>query len=171
MHRPQPAEYAPNYEKYLALVPEEDILAVLEGQLPETLALLRPVPESQGGRRDPPYTWSVKEVVGHLTDAERIFGYRALRFARGDATPLATFDENAFVRVADFDRVPLQDLVGEFEALRRSHLFLLRNLSEPAWSRHGKASDNDVSVRALAYIMAGHVRHHTAILRQRLSRV
>jgi hypothetical protein len=170
MHRPPATEYAPYYEKYIALVPEDDILAVLEGQLAETLALLRPIPEAKGGQRHPPYTWSIKEVVGHLNDTERIFGYRALRFARSDSTPLPGFDENAYVRAAEFDLVPLYELVSEFEALRRSHLFLLASLSEIAWGRVGQANGNDVSVRALAYIIAGHTRHHTAILRQRLSR-
>jgi hypothetical protein len=168
MHRPLATEYAPYFEKYIALVPEDDILAVLEGQLAETLALLRPVPEEEGSHRHPPFTWSIKEVVGHLTDTERIFGYRALRFARGDATPLPGFDENAYVRAAEFDRVPLRQLVGEFEALRRSHLGLFRSLPEAAWARAGRANDNEVSVRAVAYIIAGHTRHHAAILRRRL---
>jgi hypothetical protein len=169
MHRPHSTEYAPYYERYVALVPEEDIRAVLEAQLAEVLALLGAVPEARGGERHPPYTWSVKEVVGHLTDAERVYGYRALRFARGDATPLPGFDENAYVRAAEFDRSPLRDLVGEFEAVRRGHLCLFRNLSDAAWARRGEANGSAVSVRALAYIMAGHARHHTAILRQRLS--
>jgi hypothetical protein len=169
MHRPLATEHAPYFEKYIALVPEGDVLAVLQGQLTETLAFLRSIPEPEGNRRHPPFTWSIKEVVGHLTDTERIFGYRALRFARGDATPLPGFDENAYVRAAEFDRRALGDLVDEFEALRRSHLCLLRNLPEEAWSRAGRANDNGVSVRALAYIIAGHTRHHMAIVRQRLS--
>jgi DinB superfamily len=169
MQRPSPTEYAPSYHSYVTLVPEEDILAPLEGQLAEVLALLRPVSESQGNERHPPYTWSVKEVVGHVTDAERIFGCRALRFARGDATPLPGFDENVYVRAAEFDRTPLQDLVCGFEAVRQSHLCFFRSLSAAAWSRTGEANGNAVSVRALAYIIVGHARHHTAILRRRLS--
>jgi hypothetical protein len=168
MHRPGPTEYDPYYGKYIALVPEGDILAALEAQLGETLALLRPVPEDQGGVRHPPYTWSVKEVVGHLTDSERVFGYRALRFARGDATPLPGFDENAYARAADSDRCSLSDLVSEFEAVRRSHLWLFRGLPASAWAQVGEANGSAVSVRALAYIIAGHGRHHTAILRRRL---
>src|SRR5262245_997170 len=126
MHRPGPTEYAPYYGNYIALVTEDDVLATLEAQLGELLPLVRSVPEERAGDRHPPYTWSVKEVVGHLTDCERVFGYRALRFARGDATPLPGFDENAYARAAGFDRVPLADLVDEFEALRRSHLGLFR---------------------------------------------
>ncbi len=170
MHRPSSSEYAAGNAEYVALVPEDDIVKTLEEQLAEVLALLRPVPEEQGNVRHPPYTWSVKEVVGHLTDSERIFGCRALRFARGDTTPLPGFDENDYARTADSDRCRLADLVAEFEAVRRSHLWLLRHLPEAAWTRSGEANGNVVSVRALAYIMAGHVRHHVAILRRRLVR-
>ena len=168
MPRPAPSEYAPYYAKYIDLVPEEDILAALEAQLAETLAVLRPAPESQGNVRHPPYTWTVKEVVGHLTDTERVMGYRALRFARGDATPLPGFEENDYAREGQSDRVRLADLVGEFEAVRRSHVWLFRTLPEAAWARGGEANGSPVTVRALAYIMAGHARHHTAILRKRL---
>jgi hypothetical protein len=169
MHRPSPTEYAPFYETYVRLVAEDDILAALEAQLGDVLALLRPVPEAAGAVRHPPYTWSVKDVVGHVTDAERVFGYRALRFARGDATPLPGFDENTYAQAADCDRRPLADLVAEFEAVRRSSLGLFRSLPDAAWQRGGEANGQPVTVRALAYIIAGHARHHTAILRRRLS--
>jgi hypothetical protein len=167
--RPEPTEYAPYYEGYVGLVPEHDIQAALTAQLDEVLTLLRPVPEAVGNLRHPPYTWSVKEVVGHLTDGERIFGYRALRISRGDTTPLASFDENEFARAANFDRFPLADLVAEFETGRRNSLWLFRHLPAEGWTRIGTASNNPVSVRALAYIMVGHVRHHLAILRKRLA--
>jgi hypothetical protein len=168
MYLPEPTEYAPAVASYVALVPEDDILAVLESQGQEMIALLRPVPEEQGGVRHPPYTWSIKEVVGHLTDSERIFAARALRFARGDAAPLPGFDEEVYARVAAFDRLPLAALVSELEAARRSHVWLFRNLPAEAWRRTGVANGKEVSVRALAYILAGHARHHTAILRRRL---
>jgi hypothetical protein len=169
MHRPAPSEYAPYYGKYISLVQEDDVLAALEAQLGELLPLLRAVPEGRAGDRHPPYTWSIKEVVGHLTDCERVFGYRALRFARGDATPLPGFDENAYARAAEFDRVPLTALVAEFEALRRSHVGMFRNLPDEAWSRAGEANDSAVSVRAIASILVGHARHHETILRRRLA--
>jgi hypothetical protein len=169
MHRPRSSEYAPAEGGYVALVPEDDIMTVLEEQLAELLALLRPVSEDQGNVRHPPYTWSIKEVVGHLTDGERIFGCRALRFARGDATPLPGFDENTYARAGNFDRCRLGELVEEFEFVRRSHLWLFRHLPEAAWMRIGEANGSAVSVRALAFILAGHVRHHTAILRRRLA--
>jgi hypothetical protein len=169
MSRPGPTEYAPYYEKYLALVPEDDILVALEGELGATLALLRSVPTAEADVRHPPYTWTIKEVVGHLTDCERVFGYRALRIARGDPTPLAGFDENAYARAADADRHPLAELAEEFEVVRRSHIWLFRHLAEECWARTGVANETGVSVRALAYILVGHERHHTAIVRRRLS--
>jgi hypothetical protein len=170
MRKPDSTEYAPYYGKYVALVPEENILAVLEAQLDDMMAFLSTVPDHQGNTRHAPYTWSIKEVVGHLIDTERIFVYRALRFARGDATPLPGFDENAYARVASFDRLALRDLIAEFDCARRSHLWLFKNLPDEAWSRSGEANGNSVTVQALAYIIVGHARHHTGILRKRLSR-
>jgi hypothetical protein len=171
MHRPAPSEYAPANAGYVNLVlDEDDIITTHEQQLAEVLALLGPVAEDVGNVRHAPYTWSVNEVIGHMIDCERIFGYRAMRIARGDAAPLPGFDENAYVRAAESDRCRLCDLVAEFEAVRRSHLWLLRHLPETAWTRSGEANGNSVSVCAVAYIMAGHVRHHLGILRRRLER-
>src|SRR5262249_39124747 len=153
--RPEATEYAPVYAPYLALVPEADILAVLEGQLADMLPFLRGIGEEQANTRHPPYTWSVKEGVGHLTDSERVLGYRPPCFARQDPTPLPGFDENAYVRGAAFDACRLGDLVAEFEFLRRSHLCFFRGLSGAAWQRRGVANGHPVSVRALAYIIAG----------------
>jgi hypothetical protein len=168
--RPEATEYASYHSNYIALVPETDILSVLNSQLEEMLTLFRSISNEEGNTRHPPYTWSVKEVMGHLTDAERIFGYRALRFAREDPTPLPAFEENAYVRSAGFDSYRVSDLASEFEFLRRSHLCLFRSLSAEAWQRRGVANNNPVSVRALAYIMAGHVLHHGGILHKRLKR-
>lgn len=170
MHRPQATEYAPYYSKYIELVPESDVLAALKMQLDETLSLLRGVPEKVGGVRHAPYTWSVKQVIGHLTDCERIFGYRALRFARGDGTPLPGFEENDYANTGEFDRIPLNELVSEFESVRRSNISLFEHLPEAAWSRGGEANEKKITVRALAYIMVGHGRHHVGILRQRLGK-
>jgi hypothetical protein len=117
----------------------------------------------------PPYTWTIKQVVGHLTDSERVFGYRALRFARGDSTALSGFDENAYAAAARHDRVPLESLAREFENLRRSHIAFFEHLTAEAWLRSGAANNSDVSVRALAYILVGHEWHHVAILRRRLA--
>jgi hypothetical protein len=169
MPRPDPSEFAPSYANYVALVPEYDILAAMHTDLTETASFLSGVKESDACLRHPPHTWSVKEVVGHVTDSERIFGYRALRFARNDPTPLPGFDENAYARAAESDRQQLRELVAEFEAVRRSHLSLFGNLTDAAWTRRGSANGNDVSVRALAYIIIGHQRHHVGILKRRLS--
>jgi hypothetical protein len=169
MHRPDPSEFASSYANYVSLVPEDDIIAAMRSDRSEVISFLSGVPEAEACRRHPPYTWSVKEVVGHVTDAERIFGYRALRFARNDPTPLPGFDENAYARVAEFDRQSLGDLTAEFDHVRRSHLALFAHLNDVAWARRGTANGVGVSVRALAYIIVGHQRHHVAILRRRLS--
>ena len=165
--RPASTEYAPYYDRYIARVPEGDVTATLEAQLAETLALLRTIPEERGTHRYGPDKWSIKEVVGHLADSERIFAYRALRVARGDATPLPGFDENAYVRGARFDAIPLADLAAELEAVRRATLALLRGLDDEALGRRGVANDQEITPRALAYIIAGHERHHVGILRER----
>jgi hypothetical protein len=170
MARPEPSEYALHYGNYIRLVPEEDVLEAMKSELARTLELLRAVSEDESLRRHPPYTWSVRQVVGHLIDSERVFGYRALRFARGDATPLPGFDENAYAAAAGSDRIALADLAEEFEALRRSHLCLFAGLPGDAWDRRGLANQAEVSVRALAYVVVGHERHHMAIVRKRLGR-
>jgi len=165
--RPEPGEYAPFYETYVSLIAETDVVGALERQTAEALALLRPIPEGRGGHRYEPGKWSVKQLVGHIIDAERIFAYRALAIARGDRRPLPGMDQDEYMAGADFDALPLSGLVEEFEAVRRSTLLLLRHLPAEAWQRRGTASDNEVSVRALAYIIAGHGAHHLRILRER----
>jgi hypothetical protein len=170
MARPEPSEYALHYGNYIGLVPEEDIVEALRSEIARTLEVLRAVPEDESLRRHPPYTWSIRQVVGHLIDSERVFGYRALRFARGDATPLPGFDENAYAAEAGSDRIALSALADEFEAIRRSHLGLFAGLPEDAWDRRGVANQAEVSVRALAYVVVGHERHHMGIVRKRLGR-
>jgi len=169
MARPSATEYSPSHDQYINLIPESEIVPVLESQRREVADFLQKVPETVGNVRHPPYTWSVKEVVGHLTDAERILGYRALRFARNDLKPLQGFDQDPYVLTAQFNRLPLRDLAAEFDAIRRSNVYLFKGMAEDAWNRVGVASDNPISVRALAYVIAGHVRHHLAILRKRLA--
>jgi hypothetical protein len=168
--RPDSTEYVPYFEKYVNLVPEGDILAHLEQQIDATASLLRDVSEPVAETRHAPYTWSVKEVVGHLIDSERVFGFRALCFARADRNELPGFDENDYARHARFDARNLRDLVAEFELVRRSHIHFFRGLDGEAWHRSGIANGHPITVRALAYIIAGHERHHVAILRERLSR-
>jgi hypothetical protein len=168
MPRPDSTEYAPFYAGYVSKVPEADVLPVLRAEMAHTAAFLRGVPPADETKLHPPYTWTFRQVLGHLIDGERIFAYRAVRFARGDTTPLPGFDENPYVTAGEFDRLPLAELAAEFEAVRRSTLYLFEHLPAAAWDRRGVASVGEVSVRGLAYIIAGHERHHVGILRKRL---
>jgi len=165
--RPASSEYAPYYERYVALVPEGDIVSILEQQLETTLQLLRGIDESQAARSYAPGKWTIKQLIGHLIDTERIFSYRALRFARNDKAPLTGFDQDAYVSNANFDDILTNDLAEEFEYLRRSDIWLFRGLREAAWTRRGTANDVEVSVRALAFIIAGHEAHHVQVLKTR----
>lgn len=165
--KPGADEYASDYEKYTSLVPDADILSVLSEQIEATLALLRKLPEEQGNYRYAPDKWSIKELVGHLIDSERIFAYRALRIARNDKTPLPGFEQDDYIANANFDSCSLADLSAEFELVRRSNLAMFKQLSDEAWLRRGTASENEVSVRALAHIIAGHELHHLNVLRSR----
>ena len=165
--RPLPGEYAPYYEKYLAAVPGDDILAILEAQRRQMLLLLTGRAEADGELRYAPEKWTVKELLGHICDAERIFAYRALRISRGDTTPLASFDENAYARNSPLSRHPLSDLIEDYIAVRRATLSLFRNLDPAAWTRRGIASSHEVTVRALAYIIAGHELHHRNIIEEK----
>jgi uncharacterized damage-inducible protein DinB len=165
--RPGSGEYAEYYDSYISLVPDGDIVATLSNQLESTLALLRGIDESQANKRYEPDKWSIKELVGHMIDAERIFAYRALRFARNDQTPLSGFEQDDYVKGADFDGRSLADITNEFEHVRRSTISLFGSLSPEAYTRRGPANDVEVSVRALAYMMAGHEAHHMNILKTR----
>lgn len=165
--RPGADEYAPFYASYIAGVPEGDILDLLARQAEETQALLSPLAPERASYRYAPDKWSVTEVAGHLCDAERIFSYRALRFARGDETPLPGFDEAAYVPQAGFERRGLPDVLAELRALRQSTLCLFRGLDDAAGLRRGVANGNPMSTRAAAYVIAGHERHHVGVLRTR----
>jgi len=167
MSRPESSEHAPYYERYTSLVPAGDIVSILTRQMEDTLRLLGGIDETQAGYRYAPDKWSIKQLVGHLIDTERIFSYRALRFARNDSNALTGFDQNDFVRSGDFDDRSFADLVDEFEHVRRATIHLFKPLSEEAWLRRGTASDAEVSVRALAFIIAGHETHHMQILKSR----
>jgi hypothetical protein len=165
---PAADEYAPYYGRYIALIPPgADILGQLDRQREEVLTRFRTVPESKGAHRYAPGKWSVRQVVCHLTDTERIMAYRALRIARADATPLPGFDENAYAPESGADAVPLAELVAEFADVRRASVALFRHLPADAWVRRGTASESPFSVRALAWIIVGHPIHHLGVLRER----
>jgi len=164
--RPDATEHVPYFGRYTTLVPDGSIAETLRKQRDETAALLARVPANLEDYRYAEGKWSVKEVVGHITDAERVFAYRALRIGRGDETPLAGFDENQYVSAGRFGARTLASLAAEFRAVREATLHLLDGLDEAALSRRGTASGNPVSARALFWIAAGHERHHVALLRE-----
>lgn len=165
--KPDASEYAPFYAGYVARVPEADILEVLSAQAAGIAELARSVGATRERHRYAEGKWSVREVLGHVIDAERVFGLRAFCFSRGEQAPLPGFDENQYVGAAACHDVPLAELAAEFCAVRGANLLFLRRLSEAGWGRVGTASGHPVSVRALAWIMAGHPRHHQAVLRER----
>jgi hypothetical protein len=166
-NRPEAGEFDPYYARYIERVPDGDIVSLLENQIRSTAAVLRAVPADRATYRYAQGKWSIAEVVGHMIDLERIFGYRALRFARADTTPIEGFDQDAYVPAGEFDRRTLADLVGDFEAVRRSTLTLIRGFPPGAWSRIGTANAKPISVRALIYIIAGHERDHLGTLKAR----
>lgn len=166
--RPGSQHYASFYAGYLARVgDDEDVLALLDDELEPTLAMFRELREDQLTFRYAPGKWSVKQLLGHLVDSERVFQYRALRFARADRTPLPGFEENDYAVTGDFDARPIAGLLAEFEAVRRSTLALFAGLTPAMFERVGVANGNEMSVGALAWIMVGHQRHHLVVLRER----
>ena len=165
--RPEKSEYLPYYERYIARVPDGDVVATLTDQIGETLALLRSLPASVSTYRYAPDKWSVNELVGHVIDSERLFTARALRFARNDSQPLPGFEQDDFVAASGSDRRTLADLVAELEHLRAANLVFFRSLEPAAWERTGTASNNPFVVCAFPYIIAGHEAHHRRVLAER----
>lgn len=165
--KPDQTEFLPYYGKYIDLVTAGDVLSTLATQMSETQALLRSLPASVSTYRYAPGKWSVNEVIGHLIDSERIFAARALRFARNDATPVPGFEQDDYVRNSTFGAYPVAELASELASVRQATIFLFKHLDESAWARRGVANNAEVSVRALAYIIAGHELHHREIIRTR----
>lgn len=165
--RPAQSEYDPYYEHYISLVSTDDIVTALEKQAQDTRALLRTVNSQQADFRYSPGKWSVKEVVGHLSDAERILSYRALRISRGDKTPIEGFEQDGYVPNAKFDRRTIGDLLDEFASVRSATVHLFRNWDADAGARSGTANQKQISARALAYTIAGHELHHRRILEEK----
>lgn len=163
--RPQTSEYLPYYEKYVQQVNNGDILRDLASQIRETVSLLSSFSDDASLNQHPSGKWTLRETVGHLIDTEQVFAYRALRFARNDQTPLPGFDPNAYVPAAKWNRVPWHKLIEGYAAFRTSTVNLFETLDPDAWTRQGLADGNSMSVRALAYIIAGHELHHAAIIR------
>jgi len=165
--RPLPAETAHYYFTYIDQVAGDDALAVMEQQLVESLAFFPTISEERSLHRYAPNKWSIRELLNHVTDTERAFAFRALWFARGFTASLPGYDQNIAVAAAAANAVPWADHVEEFRRVRLSTISFFRNLPAEAWMRSGIASDNPFTVRALAFIIAGHLAHHVAILRQR----
>ncbi len=165
--RPEQNEYAEYYEKYVSLVKEDNILAVLKNNKSETQNLLVEISEEKALFRYAPGKWSIKELLGHIIDTERIFAYRALRFARNDQVKIEGFEQDAYIENASFDDCKFTELTAEFAFVRDANILMFQNLSNEAWQRSGIASENSVSVRALAYLIAGHEIHHINILKER----
>ncbi len=167
MSRPSSDEYAPYYAVYIDRVPDGDVCLALEARLGTTLDLLASIDDARAGHRYAQDKWSIKQLLGHVIDAERVFAVRCLHFARGAAAPLPSFDQDEFVKHGGFDRRPWAGLIHEFETLRRANLALFRSLDDESGRRRGIASDVSFSARSLPWIIAGHEIHHVEVLKDR----
>jgi uncharacterized damage-inducible protein DinB len=167
MTRPAESEYAPYFKRYIDLVPETDIVAALEKQGEETQQLIASLNEERAGYRYAPDKWSIKGVLGHVVDSEKIFGYRLLAIARGEKNSLPGFDENEYANNANFDNWSLRDLAESLAVVRRGNLLTIRNLSDADFKRRGVANNNETTALAIAYTLLGHERHHLNVLRDR----
>ncbi len=167
MERPTRGEYADYHHRYVKRVPDGEIVGILEAQRDEFVSLLRGIDAGRGGHRYADGKWSIREVAGHVIDTERLFGSRALAFARGDKTSLPGFEQDDYVANANFDERTLDDLAEEFLHLRNSLLVLFRSFGDEIWMRRGTASGLELTVRAVSYIVAGHLAHHIGVLQER----
>ncbi len=167
MNRPVETEYAPYYQNYVDQVSENDVMAVLRSEIDDLDLLLNRVPAERETYAYAEGKWTIREIVGHLIDGERVFGYRALCIARGERQNLPGFEQDDYLQASPYNHIELEDLLSEMRLVRLSNIAMFRRLDEESWSRVGTANNNQVTVRALAFIMAGHVRHHMNVLRER----
>ncbi len=167
--RPQKTEYAQYYGKYIDLVGERDIIGAMEKEMAKTSAYLRSLPPGSGEKRYAADKWTIKQVIGHLIDTEKVFSSRALFFARGAPGPLPGIEQEEWMNFSPFNAQKLDELTSEFESVRQSTIYFFKSLDADAWTRQGKASGFDFTVRSLAYIILGHERHHLEILKTRYS--
>jgi len=165
--RPAPGDHAPYFARYVDLVPDGDILPRLDRQAEDTCALVAAFGDAGARHRYAEGKWSVKEVLGHVTDTERLFVYRALSFARGDATPLPGMEEDAWAAASNADTIPLPDLLDEFLAVRRATVAFFANLDAEALARRGVASGNPFTVGTIPWLLAGHEMHHAGVIGER----
>ena len=167
LQRPNESEFPAYYQPYVKLVPEGELLQVLKNNLEETTQLFEGISEEDSHFRYDENKWSIKEVLGHMADTERIMSYRLLRVGRGDETALAGFNENLYVNGAHFDRLPLNEILDDFIATRAATITLIQNMPEEAWANKGFANNTEITTNAIAYIIAGHAIHHRKIVIER----
>ena len=167
MNRPETTEFAPYYNTYISLVADDEIISVLDQQPGQLDQIISGLPEEKGAFAYAEGKWTIKELLSHLIDGERMFAYRVLRISRGDETPIEGFEQDGYIENSNANNRSFAELLEEFGLLRKANLLLLKNLSDEASRRMGTASEKVVSVRALVYIMAGHIKHHFNILNQR----
>ena len=167
MNHANETEYAPDFQGYVDQVSENDIMAVLRGELDELDVLLGGVSAEKETYAYADGKWTIREMIGHLIDGERVFGYRALCIARGEKQNLPGFDQDDYMLTAPYKHIELEDLLSELRLVRLSNIAMFRSLDEEAWNRVGTANGNEITVRALAFIMGGHLRHHMNVLRER----
>lgn len=167
MTRPQPSEAAPYYSNYIDLVTSDDIVSAIYAQKDETVQLLERISEEKSLYAYAPGKWTIRQMLSHINDGERVFLNRAFWFARGFQDPLPSFDQDVAVQFAHANQISWAQHVAEFRTVRWATITFFQNMPEEAWSRTGVASDNPFTVRALAYIIAGHVAHHTNVLREK----
>lgn len=167
LQRPLEKEYPNYYEPYVSLVPEGDLVEILKESLQQTVNLFEGISEETGLFRYAPGKWSMKEVLGHITDTERIMSYRLLRVSRGDQTPLAGFNENDYVAAAQSNQLPMENILNDFITTRNATITQIQNIPSTAWETIGNANGMEITTRAIAYIIAGHQIHHCKIVRER----
>ncbi|PIE94696.1 DinB family protein [Bacillus fungorum] len=165
--RPKASEYNSYYATYINLVSDGNIIHILEHQIKETNLLLKKISDGEGLFRYAPTKWSIKEVIGHIADTERIMAYRLLSIARGETAELPGYNDDMYVLKAAFDKQSMQDLVDNLIVVRQSTVHLLKSLDKDTWLQRGNANKSEVTVRALAYIIAGHELHHLQIIKER----
>lgn len=165
--RPNEGEYNPYFAGYIAAVPDGEFIDILKRQTVERLALIEGIREEQGGHRYEECKWSIKEMLGHLNDTERVMSYRLLRSARGDSTNLPGFDQDAYIAPGEFGERSLAHLNAEFKSIRASSLALIESVPTKAWLHQGQSNGHPMSARAFAYVIAGHELHHLNVLKER----
>jgi len=165
--RPQQGDYAPYYDRYISLIDNDDVVLVLENQIQSSIELLESIGEAKANFAYAEGKWTIKQVLGHIIDTERIMTFRALSFARGEKQPIPGFEQDDYVNEANFNERTLKGLISEFKAVRESNIILFKSFDENILSRKGIASGNEITVLALLFIIAGHEKHHLNVLKEK----